>query len=344
MQHLPERYEHDRDIWNACAQTYEEQIVRGHPDVTDYEGFEHTLLDRLVTSLCRDHGRTIHLYDFGCGSGRLHLDFGRRMTVEAHCPPRSGYRGSIAHIGGIDFSSEMIELAKQKVKKAGLDALLPERLSFDIGSAFDVRTYEGEDLPLAVSVCNSIGVMQGPAGAKRLFESMRRYVEQRKGIAVISAYKKEAVATHALGNYESTLDVCGQPRWIEPSTYASSEFLLRPRYYKRAFDTDTSITVDVFDHSGNCIERGVSLQRNQQATEKAIKSGVITTHADYHSQWYSQSRFRSWMRELWPEGTRWHIDAAKIDCMRGAPAQLAILDYSGLFETLAARWHLKPLN
>jgi SAM-dependent methyltransferase len=344
MQHLSERYEHDKNIWNACAQTYEEQIVCGHPDVTDYEGFEHTFLDRLVTSLCRDHGRTIHLYDFGCGSGRLHLDLGQRIIAEARRPSHNGYRGSIAHIGGIDFSGEMIELAKQKVKKAGLDALMPGRLSFDIGSAFDVRAYEGEHLPLAVSVCNSIGVMQGPAGARRLFESMRRYVEQRKGIAVISAYKKEAVATHALGNYESTLDVCGQPRWLEPSTHASPEYVLRPHYYKRAFDSDAGITVDVFDRSGNCVERGVSLQRNQQATEKTIKSGVIATHADYHSQWYPLSRFRLWMRELWPEGTRWHIDAANIDRMRGAPAQLAILDYSGLFETLAARWHLKPLN
>ncbi|MBN2036264.1 MAG: methyltransferase domain-containing protein [Chitinispirillaceae bacterium] len=341
MRQLSHRYEHDKTVWNSCAKVYEEHIVHGHPEVTDYEDFEHTFLDRLITCLCRDHGRNVHMYDFGCGSGRLHLFFGGRM--KRGTSSQEG-RGSLAHVGGIDFSSEMIELAKQKVRHAGLEKFVPERLSFDTGSAFDVPAYSGEHLPLAVSVCNSVGVMQDVEGARRLFESMRAYVEVKKGIAVISGYKKEAVASHALGNYESTLDVCGQPCWLDPDTYSSSDFIQRPHYYKRAYAADATIPVDVFDRNGNVIEREFILRRNQSETEKVITSGAITTCADYNSRWYAKSRFRHWMRELWPHGTRWHIDAEKIDALRGAPAQLALLDCSGLFETLARRWRLRPLS
>jgi SAM-dependent methyltransferase len=333
------RYEHDRGIWDSCAQTYERRIVRGHPDVTDYEHFEHTLLDRIVTCVCRDHGRIVHLYDFGCGSGRLHCLFGSRMAAGQKSPPSPG----IAHVGGIDFSRAMIELAERKVAEARLDALVPGRLSFDVGSAFDVPAYEGEHLPFAVSLCNSVGVMQGPEGARRLFEGVRRYVEKRKGVAVVSGYKKESVASHALGNYESTLDVCGQPRWLEPDTYASSAYVLRPCRYKRPYDPDPRIEVDVFDPQGNCVRRGFVLRRNRAETERVVASGVIDTYAGYHSQWYSLAQFRAWIEELWPAGTRWHIDAADLDALRGAPAQLAVLDYSGIFQTCAGRWKQAPL-
>ncbi|MCA1810027.1 MAG: hypothetical protein LC725_11360, partial [Lentisphaerae bacterium] len=73
---LPERYARDQKIWDDCAQAYEAAIVHGHPDVTAYENFEEDLLDRILLFLARDARQELHLYDVGCGSGRLHLRYG----------------------------------------------------------------------------------------------------------------------------------------------------------------------------------------------------------------------------------------------------------------------------
>jgi SAM-dependent methyltransferase len=348
MNQQTERYEHDRSLWDRCAATYERRIVHGHPDVTAYESFEHSFLERLVISLTRDSGRKLACYDFGCGSGRIHLLLApflcSTVLPDGTQKITDGAAGCVQHIGGIDFSQEMIDIARRNLESAGLQKLYPDVLSFDVGSAFEVPTYDGTALPLAVSVCNSIGVMQGREGAGKLFAAMHRYVKARGGMAIISCYCKEAVPAFALGNYESTMDVCGQPCWLGPETFSSASYTLVPHSYKRAHDHNSHIIVDVFDEAGSCVQRDFKLLRNPDAVQRTIDTGEIDTYSGYHSQWYATNRIKGWMHDYWGEGKLWHIPGSHLDRLRGEPAQLAIVDYSGTFDTLAQRWGITPLN
>jgi hypothetical protein len=347
MDSLEHQYNHDHSIWEACAATYERQIVHGHPDVTEYENFEHSVIDRLVIHLTRDCGLDLYCYDFGCGSGRIHTFLAPKCFSGMTEPPDAEtavQRGHIIHIGGIDFSEQMIRLAHENCTGAGLGKLIPEYLSFDIGSAFNVAPYSGEHTPLAVSVCNSIGIMQGEEGARKLFATMRNYVTVQRGIAMISCYRREAVKDFALGNYESTMDVSGQPAWLIPLTYSGKEFTLVPHQYKRAYDTNPKIIVDVLDAQKLPVKNNVVLERDPTAVEKAIDSGTIDTLSGYHSRWYETNQVKIWMKEFWSDGTLWYIEGRKLDQLRGAPAQLAIVDYNGAFEPLARSWGLQPLQ
>jgi SAM-dependent methyltransferase len=347
MDSLEKRYDHDRGIWEQCATTYERQIVRGHPDVTGYENFEHSVIDRLAIHLTRDSGLDLYCYDFGCGSGRIHTLLAPMCFSGTGHPDndeKNAIRGRIAYIGGIDFSQQMIKLAHDNCTEAGLGKLIPEFISFDIGSAFDVPAYKGKHTPFAVSVCNSIGVMQGEEGARKLFAAMSNYVSDRRGIAMISCYCREAVKDFALGNYESTMDVSGQPCWLTPTTWSSEEYMLVPQYYKRAYDTDPTIVVDVFDTQKLPVEKDVILKRDRDAVQKVIDTGAVDTCTGYHSRWYGTDQVKAWMKEFWSGGTLWHIEGKKIDQLRGAPAQLAIVDYNGGFEPLARSWGLQPLE
>ena len=338
------RYRLDRNVWNHCASTYEQRIVRGHPDVTAYESFEHSMLEKLVLFLTRECGSNLAVYDFGCGSGRIH------QLLIPFLPAASGNgawdapgSGRVLQVGGVDFSEKMIAIALENLKESGMGGLYPEYLSYDVGSAFDVQPYTGNAVPLAVSVCNSIGVMQGPEGAAQLFRTMGNHVRERRGIALISCYRREAVAGYALGNYESTMDVCGKPVWLQPADYGDGSYTLVPKYYKRACDESPEITVDVMDGQGNCIERDVVLTRDAIAVREVIKTGEIRTGTDYQSHWYSDGQVQQWMREYWNGATLWHIPGSRLDRLRGEPAQLAIADFSGAFAPLAGRWGLAPL-
>ena len=182
-QNLKQAYERDRAVWNSCARTYEEQIVSGHPDVTAYENFEEDLIDRILLHLIRDCRETVRLYDVGCGSGRLHLRYGLKTVRSDSLPygersrirgarlgnPGYGFDSSLSQglesVGGVDFSAEMLELAREKMKRAGLGSAIGNRLTLEQGSAFDLRPFPRKPLPFLVTVCNSIGVMQGPEGA-----------------------------------------------------------------------------------------------------------------------------------------------------------------------------------
>ena len=347
-----EEYEHDRGIWDSCAAVYEKKIVGGHPDVIAYELFEEDLIERVLRYLIRDCGKSVNMFDFGCGSGRLHQRFGIKMKkIEdsssqdfhslrqvrekrpeySYCPD---FDKGISKIGGVDFSAEMITLAKKKVSESGLGTELGKRINFSVGSAFTVDPYTGPALPVAVSVCNSIGVMQGPEGAGQLFESVRRYVEPQKGIGIISAYCKEALPTYGLGNYESTLDVSGQPSWLTPDTYAGEEFIQIPRRYKYHHDTDTKTIVDVFDKSGKCVKSGHVLKRDPELTQKTLEEGIVSTYQGYTSHWYPWSQMDKWMRDKWGSLHSRHIEGENIDSLRGTPAQICVLDYSGALTEL----------
>ena len=353
---MQERFERDRQVWNRCADVYEERVVCGHPDVLAYEEFEEDFLDRVLLFLAREHRRKLVLIDVGCGSGRLHLRYGMKVARNAQLSEDDAFRVSfqracrsafiydpilaeqLVSISGIDFSSEMLALARNKLYGAGLGTMLETRLLFERGSAFELRSMTSSPLPIVVCVCNSIGVMQGPAGAVELFEAIKRAVGDAGGIGIISAYERDAVGSYGLGNYESTMDVGGQPRWLSPDTYASSRYKQIPRNYKRAYDLSRTIEVDVFDNAGKLVMPSHQLVRNEEVVRTTLQSGHIQTHSDYESFWYSFEQFDAWISARWSGYNTVHVAGSDIDALRGAPAQLAILDpqqlLSGLFERL----------
>ena len=357
---LQDTYARDQRVWDACASVYEDRIVGGHPDVTAYESFEEDLLDRVLLYLARERKKRLGLYDVGCGSGRLHMRYAMKTTRVAQLKtadaqvlerariknPAFAYDPLLAErlvlVGGVDFSAQMLELARAKLRKNGLDSLLDNKMFFDHGSAFDLQPMEREPFPVAISVCNSIGVMQGPEGAAKLFKAMRRAVESAGGIAIISGYRREAVATFALGNYESTMDVSGQPRWLIPDKYATSGYIQVPRTYKRAHSADESVVVDVRDTDGNLVKEGQVLTRDKDAVRETVATGHIRTHTAYTSHWYGFDAFEEWIAQHWPSLNAYHIAGKDLDALRGEPMQMAILDTNGELKGLLQRWGCMP--
>lgn len=354
---LAHQFQRDRAVWNDCATTYENRIVTGHPDVLAYMGFEDDFLDRMLWFLAGDLNLDLRLYDVGCGSGRLHLRHGLRMADESALSTEDAHRlrqaraaaqvgpdrltaTRIRTVGGIDFSARMIDLARQKLEHAGLGSLLGKRLLLDEGSAFDLEPMAAEPIPVVVSVCNSIGVMQGKAGAEALFDSMRRAVEKAGGIGLISAYSRTAVSTHALNQYESTMDVCGQPVWLHPNDYVGTDYRLVPQRWKRAFDQDDTVMVDVMDPHDRIIRRDYRLQRNPDRVRQVIGSGEIRTHGDYQSNWYDPADFAEWVRNRWGKEDSHLLSGTVFDVIRGGPCLLALYDPSGKAGRFLSRWDL----
>ncbi|MBN2360984.1 MAG: class I SAM-dependent methyltransferase [Deltaproteobacteria bacterium] len=328
-QTLAQLVQRDHGVWEACAPTYEQRIVRGHPDVLAYTAFEEDLLDRLLLYLARDEGREVGLYDVGCGSGRLHLRYGRLWTGAACELSEPALASRLKVVSGLDFSAQMLELARRKLAAAGMEQLVGTRLLLEQGSAFELAEQPRQPLPLVVALCNTVGVMQGPAGASQFFAALRKAVAAG-GIAMVSCYQREAVAAFALGNYESTMDVSGQPRWLVPADYAGEAFLQVPRYYKRAYDGDPTIAVDVYDRQGNPVREGHLLSRDPEVARETVASGHIRTYSDYESRWYGFEQIERWMAEHWAGASAYHLRGAQLDALRGCPAQLAFLDFSGL--------------
>ncbi|HUT03900.1 MAG TPA: class I SAM-dependent methyltransferase [bacterium] len=353
---LSRAQQRDRNVWDSCVHRYEEHVVCGHPDIVAYEAFEEDFLDRLLLYLVRERGRSVQLFDVGCGSGRLHLRYGLKTANDADLDPDSaeklrrarqslpvcGYDPLLARrlrsVGGLDFSEHMIELAKEKLVSAGLGALIGSKLFFRVGSAFELGPLKKYPLPVVVSLCNSIGVMQGPSGAAELFKTMRRAVEAGGGIALISGYLQEAAQAFALSNYESTMDVCGQPLWLEPDTYADSRHIQVPQGYRRAHGAQQTLSIDVFDRKGRLVKQGFMLRRDKAAVKQVIKTGHIQTHTDYESYWYSADQFDAWINEYWPKGMTYHLIGKSIDALRAEPVQLAVLDVGGRLKGLLERW------
>ena len=90
------------------------------------------------------------------------------------------------------------------------------------------------------------------------------------------------------------------------------------------------------------MEKNFKLTRDPELTEKVITTGQITTYSDYTSHWYSTKKIKEWMKEFWSDGVLWHIPGTSLDRLRGVPAQLAIVDYTGHFESIARMWNLTP--
>ena len=293
--------------------------------------------------LARERRRRLALLDVGCGSGRLHLRYGIKTAPAGDPPPAAAearrwnptlardpdLAQRLASVAGLDFSAPMLELARRKLSLAGFGSRLDRSFRLIQGSAFDLQPMAAAPFPVAVSLCNSVGVMQGPEGAGRLFQAMRRAVEAGGGLAVISGYCREAVASHALGNYESTLDVSGQPRWLVPSDYASPDYRQVARAFKRAHDPSPDLLVDVYDRTGARIRSGHRLTRDADAARRTAATGHILTHTDYTSYWYSTAAFAEWIRTYWRPLPAVHLLGKTLDRLRGEPMHLAILDVRG---------------
>jgi SAM-dependent methyltransferase len=354
MDALQQKYEIDRQTWDACAETYERQIVGGHPDILAFEEFEEDFLDRILRYLSETQDRPIKLLDIGCGSGRLHLRYGAKtqritnldrshplVSVKMNAPQLAYdpfLAKNLVEVWGIDFSQKMINLAEEKLQKWGLNHHHEIALTFEQGSAFALAEETDSVLPVAICLVNSIGVMQGVEGANALFKAMRKAVELAKGIAIISCYQQEHLESYGLGQYESTMDVSGQPVWLEPDTYTAPEFKQIPKYYKLANSRDDKLLVDVYNNDSRLIKKDHVLVRNPKKAEQTIKTGDINTHTNYISHWYSTDHIKALMQDHWHSSHATHIETKDLDIIRAEPAQLAVLDFgdhlSGLLKRL----------
>jgi SAM-dependent methyltransferase len=355
MDKLEKQYQKDNITWDQCAEIYERQIVGGHPDITAYENFEEDFLDRMLRFLGKNQDRPIKLMDIGCGSGRLHLRYAAKTSKPSRYEnnellkkfrlnrPYLAYDdvldNSLTEVWGIDFSEKMIALARKKMREAGLDHGPPIKTLFKQGSAFQLEPQTKKFFPVAVCLVNSISVMQGPEGAQSLFKAMRRAVEPAGGIAVISNYQSEFVESHALGQYESTMDVSGQPWWMKPDTYADG-YKLIPKKYTRSYCRNPRLAVDVFDKKGNLVEKDFILERDPERTRQVIETGHIHTHSNYQSHWYSYSQMEAWARKHWGGQKIYHFPTSDLDIIRAGAAQFTILDSGDSLKTLFQRWKI----
>ncbi len=357
MSGLDKQYLNDQRVWNECAETYEQQIVGGHPDILAFEAFEEDLLDRMLTWIGRTSDRRVKILDIGCGSGRLHLRYGAKTRRIRDCEkdreliaykklrPDLGYDEiidrSLAEVWGIDFSQSMLELGREKIEEAGLSGHPGTELNFELGSAFELEEEPETTIPLAICLVNSIGVMQGEMGAIELFRSMRRCVEKAGGIAIISNYRKKFIESYAFGQYGSTMDVSGQPVWLKPDTYASARYTQVPHAHKRAHPADHSITVDVFDIKGKLVKKDHVLTLDEGTATKTIETGNIRTFSDYESHWYSWELMDGWIDAHWKDGGRTrHLETGRLDTLRAEPAQLSIFDPADRLAGLFERWNI----
>ena len=354
MDTLKAKYESDMQTWDECADTYERQIVGGHPDILAFEEFEEDLLDHLLRHLALTQNRKIKLMDIGCGSGRLHVRYGSKtqnifnlnqshplveLKKKSHNLAYDPLLAEgLSEVWGIDFSQKMIHLAKDKLRMAGLNEDHAIALSFDQGSAFELEAQPDDTLPVAICLVNSIGVMQGFEGANALFKSMRHAVEAAQGIAIVSCYQQEYIETYALGQYESTMDVSGQPIWIGPDTYASNDYVQIPKQYKRSHSMDDTLHVDVYDKSERLIRKGHVLKRIPSLTRQTIDTGDINTYSSYKSHWYSYKHIQEFIDTHWDAKKSYHIKTQDLDMIRAEPAQIAILDFGNNLNDIFKRW------
>lgn len=352
MTDLNARYQQDQSVWDRCSGIYEQRIVGGHPDIHAYEAFEETLLDHLLLHLARTLDKRISVVDLGCGSGRLLLrlmaqttppdtltrDKEKRLRMMRSIHPDWAWnpqlQSKLRTLTGVDFSRAMLTLAKKKMSAAGLSRDgATTQIQLIRGSAFDPVQLTSGAFPVVVCLINSIGVMQGIEGAKKLFQSIRQTVDQGGGIGLISCFCRENIGSHGLGQYESTMDVSGPPIWLKSDWHDLAKLLFVPRAYRRFDDTKKTIDVAVYETDGRLIDECHTLRRIPKQMEEMLRTGKILTHQGYESRWYSKKEIASLISNHWGK-SGWQTFGSRIDPLRARACQLAWYDPNGH----ARRW------
>jgi hypothetical protein len=135
------------------------------------------------------------------------------------------------------------------------------------------------------------------------------------------------------------MDVSGQPRWLEPDTYASSRYIQIPKQYKKSYNENNDIEVTVIDQEGKLVEENHILKRNPKKTAETLETGNIRTYSNYESHWYSFDLMDKWIETHWND-TSYHFKTKNIDIIRAEPAQLAIFDPGKHLHDLFKKWEL----
>jgi hypothetical protein len=124
-----------------------------------------------------------------------------------------------------------------------------------------------------------------------------------------------------------------------PDEFTKGGFVQVSRRYKRAYDPDNTLVVDVYDPAGALVKEGHVLERDPGKTAHTIASGEIRTCGDYESHWYSFDQIENWKNELWSKDAL-HIHTRVLDRLRAEPAQMVVLDSNGSLDSLFERWEL----
>jgi hypothetical protein len=339
---LREREGQERALWENCAKSYEDLIVQGHPDIRAAESLEEEWLGHLLRKRAGETPKEIHIVEAGCGSARVLVQLAAAATepqalgqndralLQAYrrSHPEGTFHAGWAHVCGellgVDFSRSMLVLADERFLRSGLSHWIRSRRARLIhGSAFHLpETASGQ--PWVICLLNSIGVMQGEEGARALLRSVRQ-AAGKNGIGFVSAYRAEAMATHGLGQYESTLEVAGIPEWLEGDLPGGCR--ARCRQIIRAGQGGPRLAVDWLDSSGAKVGEG-EFRRNSVLVERVCETGQVATRSGYRSRWYPGSLMAQMIREEWGEAG-WQMSPGGLDRLRGSPLQWLWFDPTG---------------
>ncbi len=346
----------DPPPWEAPGIAVEDDMAAEHPAIASMLAFEHEFMDRLLHHVASQSSGRIELVDIGCGIGRLHYRYGIKTADPRSASLSDSIRlerirskdpslafdpdlaARLARVSGVDFSAHQLSRVEGRLVEAGLSNMLRSRLLMRTGSIQSLQLQFPETMPLVVSMCNSIGLFPSPNGAAALFRSVRRMVEPSKGMAVISAFRRGAVATHALPLYESLIHLFGQARWLHPGEFVGMRYRQKAQRHKSVRDPDQTVVVDVYDCDGNLVKEQHTLTRIPDEVAKAVGTGHIRTVGDYHTHWYGEEQVAAWMQEHWAGLRHYHLAGKRLDPERGEAIQLAVLDASGLFDGLLESW------
>lgn len=281
--------EENRDILycDNVASEKEESTVNDHPDIIAYGNFEEQLLDKIMLEITERENKPINL---------------------------------------VDISKRTLEIAESKLSGMNEEIVKRLNMSFELGSASNLEEGNNLSIPILVSLNNSIGTLQGPEEAQQLFISMRNAIEEVNGIGIISCYSKNYFEDYALNIYESVMQVTGQPVWLEPSNFTSSEFKLICKKYKTFGDLSTDTYCDIYDQDGLLVEENYKLTRAQTKVRAIKISGNIKTYRGYSSMWYSPLIIKQWINSHWNDCKTYYIETKDLDEKLAPFGQLAIID------------------
>ncbi|MGD8780012.1 MAG: class I SAM-dependent methyltransferase [Ignavibacteria bacterium] len=323
---ITQKVEESKKKWDKYAVNYDKHIVNGHPDIVNFIKFEEEFINNILLFLSARQSRPLKLFDVCSGSGRIHNYY---YNLYKNSNEETVFPSKLKWIHGIDISKNLLDIAKNKLEfDTGTDSKEIDKLkfSFEQKSAFDLSFENNDFITVATNLLNTIGVLQPPEGSQKLFKSIRDLTEKNGGIGIISCFEKKYVETHALNQYESTMQVSGQPIWTFPNEYTSSGYTFVPKEYKTKGNVSHDTVVDVIDKNGDIIRENFTIKRNFSKTHSTILSGNVKTFTGYESMWYSYEVIDQWIKKYWDGLPAYHFETQTIDKTKAEAGQIAILD------------------